>query len=193
MPASTQSPEPGIRFNKEKFLAALHHIIDACNDKPDVLGKTKLHKVLYFSDMLYFFVHGEPITGVEYIKAPYGPTARYLEWGLKELEARRVISSEIEDYFGLGKYRYRSKAAAMTNILSGPELALIDEVTAFVCERSAREISEFSHAQPWLEAAMGERIPYSSAYQLVPETTPTPADLEWARDQAESIKRYKRA
>jgi hypothetical protein len=148
---------------------------------------------LYYSDMLQFFVTGSPVTGVEYVKAPYGPTARYLDWGLQELADRRRISVHRETYFGLGKYRYRSEEALRTNRLSAQETALIDEVAAFVCEHSAREISEFSHAQPWQDARMGERIPYSSAYQLVPGTTPTRADLEWASDQDEVVRQFKRA
>lgn len=180
-------------FDRERFLAAIHHVIESCSDRPHVLGKTKLHKCLYYSDMLHYFVKGEPITGVEYIKAPYGPTARYLDWGLKELRSRGLIEFEIEEYFGLGKYRYEATAPFRSNSLTPPEKALISEVISFVCEHSAREISEFSHAQPWQDASMGERIPYASAYQLVPGTTPTKSDFEWARDQEEIVRQYKSA
>lgn len=189
--ASNQGPE--VRFDRERFLAAIHHIIERCNDRPDMLGKTKLHKCLYYADMLHFFVTGRPVTGVEYIKQAFGPTARYLDWGLSELSSRGMISFEMEDYFGLGKYRYRSNARANTNLLSKQEIALLDEVMAFVCEHSAREIGEFSHSLPWHNARMGERIPYSSAHQLVPGTSPTAADREWARDQEDIVRRYRRA
>lgn len=183
MAASNQPQEYGIVFDREKFLLVIHHIIDQCSDRPAVLGKTKLHKCLYYADMLHYFAAGEPITGVDYIKAPYGPTARYLEWGLNELVARGLITADLEDYFGLGKYTYRSRASADTNQLSQSEVGLINEIVAFVCEHSAREISEFSHSQPWQDAQMGARIPYSSAYQLVPGTTPTAADFEWAKSR----------
>lgn len=193
MSGSKQRPDRNIQFDREKFLAAIHHIIEHCSDRPEVLGKTKLHKCLYYSDMLNFFITGEPLTGVDYIKAPYGPTARYLEWGLRELSSRGFISCEMEEYFGLGKYRYLSLRPTCSGGLTDREKGLLDEVTAFVCEHSAREISEFSHSQPWQDAQMGERIPYSSAYQLVPETAPTQADLDWASDQADSVMRYRRA
>jgi len=193
MPAGNQTSEIGVHFDREKFLDAIHHVVELCNDRPDVLGKTKLHKCLYYSDMLQFFVTGVPVTGVEYTKAPYGPTARYLDWGLQELVSRGRISVHRETYFGLGKYRYKSERPLQTNLLSGQESALLNEVAAFVCEHSAREISEFSHAQPWQDAQMGERISYSSAYQLVPGTTPTQADLEWAGDQEDVVRQFKRA
>jgi hypothetical protein len=188
-----QASEPGIFFDREKFLAAIHHIIAACSDRPEVLGKTKLHKCLYYSDMLHYFVTGAPITGADYMKAPYGPTARYLDWGINQLKAQGLINVKVEDYFGLGKYTYMSEAPVRTNLLSGNEKALLSEIVAFVCEHSAKEISEFSHSRPWQDVRMGDRIPYASAYQLVPGTTPTAADLEWAGDQEEILQRYRRA
>jgi hypothetical protein len=192
MAMSRSNLGPEVHFNREKFLAAIHHIIAQCSDRTHALGKTKLHKSLYYSDMLHFFVTGEAITGVEYIKAPFGPTARYLDWGLQELSARGLISVEMEDYFGLGKYKYVARSLASSALLSERERALIGEVVEFVCEHSAREISEFSHAQPWLDARMGERISYASAHQLVPGTAPTQADREWARDQDDILQRYRR-
>lgn len=193
MPTSAQATESGIRFDREKLLDTVHFIIESCSDRPDVLGKTKLHKCLYYTDMLHFFVTGSPVTGVEYVKAPFGPTARYLDWALNELRDRQLIDFEIEQYFGLGKYRYTSKRPLKTNRLSEAEKALMNEVMAFVCEHSAREISEFSHAQPWQEAQMGDRIPYATAYQLVPGTTPTRADLDWAGAQSEVVLQRRRA
>jgi uncharacterized phage-associated protein len=179
--ASTQQAEPGIEFDREKFLDAIHFIVHACKDKPDLLGKTKLHKCLYYSDMLHYVVTGSPITGAEYIKQQFGPTARYLDWGLRSLRERGQISVHQEDYFGLGKYVFSSEEEPRTNRLSVEERALMGEVIALVCEHTAREISELSHAAPWQNADMGHRIPYSSAHLLLPPTRePSAGDIEYA-------------
>lgn len=189
MPAGNHKSEPGIEFDREKFLDAIHHIIHSCRDTPELLGKTKLHKNLYYSDMLHFVVEGKPLTGVEYIKAQFGPTARYLEWGLRTLRERGLISIATEEYFGLGKFIFRSEREPRTNRLSPEEKALMGEVIAFVCERTAREISEISHAAPWQTAKMGERIPYSSAYLLLPPRhQPSQRDIEFAEAQARRLK-----
>lgn len=173
--------ELGIEFDREKFLDAIHFIIECCQDKPELLGKTKLHKCLYYSDMLHYAVTGAAITGVEYIKQQFGPTARYLDWGLRSLRERGLISVHQEEYFGLGKYVFTSERAPRTNRLSAEEKALLGEVVAFVCEKTAREISEISHAAPWQNARMGERIPYSTAHLLLPPTRqPTQRDIEYA-------------
>lgn len=175
------SPEFGIEFDREKFLDAIHLIIHSCRDTPELLGKTKLHKCLYYTDMLHYAVKGTAVTGVDYIKQPFGPTARYLDWGLKALRERGQISVHQEEYFGLGKYVFTSEEEPRTNRISVEERALLREVIAFVCERTAREISEISHAAPWQNAAMGERIPYSSAHLLLPPTRqPTERDVQYA-------------
>ena len=183
----------GVRFNREKFLAAVHHIIWRCSANPDVLGKTKLHKTLYYADMVRFFSKGEALTGVEYLKSRHGPTARYLEWGLRELGANGAITSSKDDYFGLVKYTYKSLREPKTNVLSSDETGLIDTIIEFVCQQSAKAISEFSHAQPWLDAEMGARIPYSTAYQLFHDTEPNASDREWARDQLEVARKFRRS
>ena len=84
--------ESGIEFDREKFLDAILFIIHSCRETPELLGKTKLHKCLYYSDMLHYVARGTPITGAEYVKQQFGPTARYLEWGLKSLRERGQIA-----------------------------------------------------------------------------------------------------
>lgn len=180
-------------FDREKFLAAVHFIIEQCSDKPEVLGKTKLHKSLYYSDMLHYFAYGEAVTGVEYVKAPFGPTARYLDWALRQLEDQEFISATMEEYFGLGKYRYQVTAPFVSNRLSESEKNLMKEVISFVCEHSAREISEFSHAAPWQGVDMGQRISYSTAELLMPVSARSQAEDRWIQEQANQVARYKRA
>ncbi|MGO4836011.1 Panacea domain-containing protein, partial [Rhizobiaceae sp. 2RAB30] len=61
-----------ITFSRDKLRAAVLHVISSC--KPDRLGAVKLHKVLYYSDMLSYLDTGKPVTGAEYRKRPFGPT-----------------------------------------------------------------------------------------------------------------------
>lgn len=187
--AGSRQTERGIEFDREKFLDAIHFVIHACKGRPELLGKTKLHKCLYYSDMLHFVTTGRALTGAEYIKAQFGPTARYLEWGLKALRERGQVSVHQEDYFGLGKFVFTSNAEPRTNRLSEDEKALMGEVIAFVCEKTAREISEISHAAPWQSAAMGDRISYSTAHLLLPPTRqPSERDIEFTTQQARRLK-----
>ncbi len=56
------------------------------------LGKTKLFKLLYFTDVTHLRTVGEPITGAEYLKYPYGPVPMQGDFALKELRKHRLIS-----------------------------------------------------------------------------------------------------
>ena len=58
------------------------------------LGKTKLFKLLYFTDVTHLRTAGEPITGTEYLKYPYGPVPMQGDFALRELQKHRLISQK---------------------------------------------------------------------------------------------------
>lgn len=58
----------------------------AHEDAVKPLGKTKLLKLLYFTDVTHIRAVGEPITGAEYSKFPYGPVPTQGDFALKELQ-----------------------------------------------------------------------------------------------------------
>lgn len=55
------------------------------------LSKTKLFKLLYFTDVTHIRTMGEPITGEEYRKFPFGPVPTHGDFVLKDLKRRRLI------------------------------------------------------------------------------------------------------
>jgi uncharacterized phage-associated protein len=88
-------------FDRVKFKAVVHYICHAC--PPEDLGNVKLHKILYFADMLSFSDTGKPLTGVEYLKQAFGPTARHLTAALKELEASGALRVDTRNVYGFTK------------------------------------------------------------------------------------------
>ena len=60
-----------VQFDREKFLEAVHYICTHCD--PRELGRVKLHKILYFADMLHYVGYGRPLTGEEYQKQNSAP------------------------------------------------------------------------------------------------------------------------
>jgi uncharacterized phage-associated protein len=185
--AATET-EPNVVFDKEKFLSVVHWVCHFFKGREEQLGRTKLHKILYFADMLCFVDSGRPLTGVDYIKQPYGPTARYLGWALRALVDAKLIEISRHDYFGLQKFDFVSKAEPRTNMIADREATLLAEVCDFVAGRSAKEITEISHAEPWAWVKFGERIPYGSAYRLAPDRrTPSGEDVAWGHNAAAEI------
>lgn len=86
-----------MQFDREKLKAAILYACRRCG--PNRLGAVKLHKVLYYSDMLRYVQSGRSITGSTYRKRPLGPTCDQLLGTLKDLqrtgqcESRRSTTS----------------------------------------------------------------------------------------------------
>ncbi len=154
------------QLDREKLKEAVLLIASHC--PPDELGNVKLHKALYFSDMMYFLQEGRPLTGVEYLKQQFGPTARHLSSAVSELERERRLTVSVDEYFGVYKKTYRPTSPFQPQRLNENEIALIREMADFVRGRSAKEISALSHDAAWASVEMGEVIPYFTALRLVP-------------------------
>ncbi|MBI1237996.1 MAG: DUF4065 domain-containing protein [Alphaproteobacteria bacterium] len=177
----TFEPDEGINFNFQKFCATIHYVASVAPS--ETLGRVKLHKILYFADMLNFLRTGSPLTGEDYLKQRFGPTARHLNKALRQLQSDGELQIRTEDFHGLEKYVFEPLRGYSSNELSADETALLDAVIDFVCSRTANEISELSHSDVWQMAQLGERIPYYMAYSLAAGEV-TDEDRDWAGEEA---------
>lgn len=172
-------------LNWDKLRAATLHVIGSC--VPEDLGAVKLHKVLYYSDMLSYLDTGCPITGAEYRKRPFGPTCDALLPLIDDLARSHSIGVETVPYHGYRKKQFRLLRQADTNHLSLEEKELLDEMIEFVCKNhSAKTISEFSHGMVWEMVEFGDVIPYHNALHLIP-SVPSDDAVEWGISEADAI------
>ncbi len=180
--------EEQIQFNRQKFKDVVHYVVHFAANAfgPETLGNTKLHKILYFSDMLRYLGAGAPLTGADYQRQRFGPTARHLTACLKELESEHRILTSRVNYYGYQKAEYRPLTSPHPQALSDEDRSLIEEMATFVCARSAVEISEFSHDDVWSSVPMGERIPYYAAFAMFPSEL-TDDDMEEAEHESLEI------
>jgi len=169
------------QFDREKFKEAIWVIASHC--PAEELGNVKLHKILYFADMLTFLDEGRPLTGVEYLKQKFGPTARYLTAAVSEMVDEGVLSIEETDYHGFMKKSYVPHGMPHMARLSESEVTLLKDVADFVRGKSAKEISEISHNAAWDAAELGEVIPYTTALKLAPVEVKD-SDRQWAKETA---------
>lgn len=172
-------------LDRDKLKHVVHFICANCD--PEELGNVKLHKALYFADMLTYMATFRPLTGVEYQKQKFGPIAKHLSWAVNELCREGLMRVEKRDYFGFSKVDYVSLQSPQAGKLSNREMSLLQDVIDFVCERSAKEISELSHDAAWHKARLGETIPYDAAFGLQPISV-SDADVEAASDEARRIR-----
>ena len=174
-----------VQFDRAKFLDTVHYVVAQCPS--DQLGGVKLHKVLYFADMLHFAFEGRPLTGATYRKRRLGPTADYLLPALRQLKADGRINVSDAQYFGYRKWHFESLRAPDESRLNDADKALLGEVIEFVCKNNtAKTISDFSHNRAWELAAFGQPIPYHSAFHMFPSEVSDDA-FEWAEQEMKRI------
>ena len=120
-------------FDKDKFKMVLHHIIYKCGFR-NTVGRTVLHKLLYFSDFNYYKEFNQSITNESYIKKERGPVPIHFEMAIEELVNENKIS--------LGKRRLPcGKIMNRYFSLKGPEIDLKNEELTIV----NKVIKELSH------------------------------------------------
>jgi Protein of unknown function (DUF4065) len=184
-----------MQFDRQKLKAVILYICSKCS--PEQLGAVKLHKVLYFSDMLRYLQTRHALIGAEYRKRPFGPTCVQLLPTLTEMVSAGEIVVRESNYFGYRKTEYEARKNVPHGTIAADEIELLDEVIEFVCARnSARSISDYSHQAPWERADYGGLIPYSTAYMLLPSIVSEEAfrvtaeglkDVEKARQDGNAV------
>lgn len=173
------------QFNRQKLKDVIHYVV--AKTRPDELGRVKLHKVLYFIDMIWFIAEGRGLTGVEYRKQPMGPVVTDLGLILGELEDEGRIRIGKIKYFGYDKASYDSLQPPPDDRLGNLERQLMDDVIEFVCRNNtARSISDFSHTRIWDETANGAVMPYFTALNMLPVEIEDAA-INWAREEAAKL------
>ena len=178
-----------MQYDRDKLKTAVLYMCFKCD--PSQLGAVKLHKVLYFSDMIRFAQTGTPITGATYRKRPLGPTCDQLLSTIRELEHAKALSVREVDYFGYLKKEFIAASEPDLTRLSREEITLLDEVIDFVCtQNTAKPISDYSHNRAWEQAEFGDELKYTSAFLLFP-TEVSPEALEWASNEVQSINEAK--
>jgi Protein of unknown function (DUF4065) len=180
--------QENIQFDREKFKDVIHFIVSHAETTfgRSALGNVKLHKALYYSDFLTYLATMRPLTGEDYQRQKFGPTARHLSAAIRELVSEDRIRVDDEDYFGYPKKDYRCLVAPRTNRLSEGERNSIEVILKFVCGRTASEISDFSHDDVWASVGMGDRIPYFAAFAFTPVEV-TDEDIAQAVAEAQRI------
>lgn len=151
-----------IRFNVKKLFEVIKFF---CYN--DQVVKTKLMKLLFYSDFKYFKENGVSITGLRYAHAIHGPVPDKFETWLAAIsEWENQIKSEEQSY---GEYvgEVFTSDEPDTSVFSTPELEMLSIVKDRFKKFSAKQIGEFSHAEiGFQETANGNLISYKYAETL---------------------------
>ena len=130
-------------FDKEKFKMILHYVIYKCGAR-NTVGRTVLHKLMYFSDFNYYELNKESLTNESYQKLARGPVPIHFETVVSELIDENKVSLKHKK-MPCGKImnRYFSLKEPFID-LSEKELAVVDDVIKDLSRMDGRRIGEYS-------------------------------------------------
>lgn len=153
----------------EKYKQIILNALQAGADKSDhKITKTKLAKLVYLADFIWYYEHLAPMSGMSYRKLPRGPVPDIYFRALDELEEDGIINREEKGRSIL--LQLAESGEAPSNRLSSDEKKLIQKVAHKWQGKQTQEIVEFTHAQlPWQICREGEVIPYGLITQEEPE------------------------
>lgn len=163
-----------IRCNENKLRELALYVAGTSVEDP-TFGRTKLNKILFFSDFIAYGRWGKPITGATYFRLDRGPVARQLLSAQHDLEQKGDAVEVERKHFNRDQKRLLSLRDANLSEFSADEIALVDSVVESLRFYSATRVSDLSHdvAVGWQIADHGEDIPYESVFISTDPLTPT--------------------
>lgn len=169
--AATKKEETGSNIrvnvpqkNLKKFKEVLLYVLEQVGAKPNI-GETAIYKLLYFIDFDFYEKYEEQLIGATYIKNIHGPTPVEFAKIVEHMEAQGEIERIKSKYFDYEQKKYLPRRSADLSALSALEISHIDDVLNRLSDKSAKELSNYSHGDvPWAIAEDKKVISYESVF-----------------------------
>jgi len=131
------------------------------------LTKTKLQKLLFYTEFLNTKRYGEQIIGLPFVHHYYGPVPLNHDLVHACLVTTEVIDTRPYEGTYEGEIIFTNQKPNM-NLFTPEEIDVIQTVADYFKEFNSAQISEFSHKEKgYLETAQKSIIPYSYAKDLL--------------------------
>lgn len=169
---SKEITKTGLRINVPqknitKFKEVLLYVLNKVGAKPNI-GEVVLYKLLYFIDFDYYEKYEEQLIGATYIKNNYGPTPVEFAKIVQQMQGKDLVKIE-KKYFDYRQKKYLPLREPDISKLSTREQAIIDGVLRRLSDKTAKDISEYSHNDvPWMTTEDGKIIDYESVFYRTP-------------------------
>jgi DNA-binding XRE family transcriptional regulator len=150
----------------EQMLFAFLRELDGDKKVP----KTKLAKLLYFSDFAWFYFHHTSMSGLKYRKIAHGPVPDYYFRLIEELDGDGKIKIDTTKNGALLISETRVGEKVGDDLLNKKEKEIIKKIAFNWKDKKTKEIVDFAHSQiPYIFAEKGEIIPYELITQEDPK------------------------
>jgi len=154
--------------NERKYRQMILCSIKYGADSDGKITKTKLAKLVYLADFIWYYFNLSPMSGMAYKKMQQGPVPVDYFLALDELEENdKLITREIK---GSSHLLSLVESDISFSLLTDDEIGLITNICEGWKGKTTKEIVEFTHSQlPWLICRDNEIIPYVLITQEEPE------------------------
>ena len=157
--------------NIKKFKEVLLYVLEKVGSKSNV-GMTVLYKLLYFIDFDFYEKFEEQLVGATYIKNHFGPTPVEFKKIVESMEEKGELETVKSKYFQHEQTKYLPLRESDISVLNATEIKHIDEVLSRLSDKSATELSEYSHKDvPWITAEEGRPLSYESVFYRTKDTS----------------------
>jgi putative zinc finger/helix-turn-helix YgiT family protein len=150
-------------FSSAKFKA----VIGMLTFDTEGVWKTSLNKLLWYSDFLHFRVQGVGITGLTYVRLPYGPVPNEYKLLVAFLSDKEFVVEPVDFGNGYEGERIRALDTPDRSLFVNSELTVLEAVRDRLAKLGAGEISKLSHRESaWKETPANTSISYRFANEL---------------------------
>lgn len=150
-------------FDYEKLCAM---VLFFAHESSELL-KTKLMKLLNYSDMIFYKENGISMSGLKYAHLPYGPVPEHFDMLLGKMEADHIAHIEVIYDNGYEKHQVIPECDMPKDILSQEELDVLQRIFVKFKDFGSVDISNYSHNEKgYNNTKEGEIISYSYAKDI---------------------------
>ena len=150
-------------FDYEKFCAMVLYFANNCKE----LLKTKLMKLLNYSDMIFFKENGVSISGLKYVHLPYGPVPENFDMLIGRMTVEHVCHITVSYDSGFEKHQVIAESCFPEGFLSKEELNVLERINNKFKDYGSAEISNYSHYEKgYKETKQGQIISYAFAKDI---------------------------
>ena len=158
------SEENGFKgFDYEKLCAM---VLFFANKSAELL-KTKLMKLLNYSDMIFYKENGISISGLRYAHLPYGPVPDNFDMILGKMAVDHLAHIEVIYDGAYEKHQVIPECDVPEGILSDTEIEVLNRIYEKFKNFGSVEISDYSHKEKGYNATKtGQIISYAYAMDI---------------------------
>lgn len=147
------------KINKEKYINALLFFVENCNNA--YLGKTKLNKLFYYLDFIYYRDNKKSVTGDVYTCLNYGPVPQDIDEIISMAKKEGWITVR-EVCLDTRKVEFKSNKNYDLGVFNKKEIELLNNICNEFKNVKTSEIVDQTHLEaPWFYAEMYDEIDYN--------------------------------